>query len=1450
MSNGGVALSDFHPGVRAWFESTYAAPTDVQRRSWPVIRSGAHALITAPTGSGKTLTAFLSALDSFATGALACNATRVLYISPLKALNNDIQRNLIAPLEGLRTTFAARGETYPVVRVATRSGDTPQDERQRLLRKPPEILVTTPESLLLMLTSVRARQTLMQIDTVIVDEIHSVVDNRRGVVLAAALERLALLCGEFQRIALSATVHPLESVATFVGGYDENRRPRDVTIVRGDDSKQIDFRVSFPAVVRDRIAAGEKIWAPLSDSFRERIAANTSTLFFTNSRRLAERLTSKINHGAAEPLAYSHHGSLARDIRTEVEARLKRGDMKAIVATTSLEMGIDIGHLDEVVLIQSPRSIASALQRIGRAGHSVGETSRGRLYPTHAHDFVEAAALAHAIDQRDIEPTKPIENALDVLAQVIVAFTSSETWYIDDLFGLLCRSFTYHTLPRDQFDLVLEMLAGRYAGSRVRDLKPRITFDRIAGTARATKGATLALYSSGGTIPDRGYFQLRHVDSGARIGELDEEFVWEATIGQVFSLGSQQWQVARITHNDVLVRPAKSTADAPPFWRSDGSGRSFHYSTRIGSFLETADAHLASRDGSRFVDALQATHHFDETAADELAAYLTRQREHTGAALPHRHHVLIEEIAAGPGGYRGSVLEQQTVLHTLWGGRVNRPLALVLGAAINAESPYPCEIFATDDAIAIQTPGPLSIESILDQLDVTAIERHLRAALESSGFFGARFRECAGRALLLTKSRFNSRLPLWMSRMQAKKLMAVVSSYGDFPVLLETWRTCLSDEFDLQALHESLAALRSGEIAVTRVQTVSPSPFASNIAWGQITSTYMYADDSPEVAGPSALSDDLIAAAVRNESLRPRLKPTVVAEFENKRRRLAPGYEVLDAADLGEWLKERTLIGESEWDVIASHLLAAGLPADGAPVWLIEGERRWACHPEQARHVAQHVFGEAREDLVLLDDPRDIADIAAGLLGFHGPLSLESIRALFPTAIGVEVLNALVDDGALVMGPLMLEDEPIYYCDADNVEILLRMQRAAARVVLDPKPCTALPGFLGGWHGLAGPASSGAVFESLERLRGFTASLPVWLDDLMQARHTGYHDHMIDDAFAANGYAWIGRGLETLTVCPLEDAELMASDGGTAPASIATAFRDPSARYTYLTLADATGDDLRTFNESFWSAVWQGTVSADSIAPLRQGLLRKFDVLPPAQPLGSGLRRRPRANAATFTGNWFLNTIGAPQDDPLSALEDAKQYARMLLDRYGFVCREIANRETGTFRWAAVFRALRVMELAGEVTTGLFFMGLSGPQFALPGAIRRLMADAQPSTPSAWWVSASDPVAPCGLALDWPGLALPHRRPGNYLAFAKGELVVVLESWGRRITIAESITDAGWQALAMLLTHVLLQVRAIDLELVNGEAAVKSPHLARLGDVFSVRRDHRGVELSLTPASR
>jgi ATP-dependent Lhr-like helicase len=1424
--------AEFHPGVAKWFADNFAAPTQVQSLSWPRIAAGEHLLITAPTGSGKTLTAFLWSLNRFANGELASGATRVLYISPLKALNNDIQRNLLMPL-------AALGEAgvLPELRVQTRSGDTSQSDRQRMLRRPPEILITTPESLFLLLTNRRGAQALASVETVIIDEIHSIVDSRRGVQLMTSLERLADVAGEFQRIALSATVAPLEAVADYVGGIDAMGRKRKLAIVEAPGNKALEFHVRFPQAAKTAADNGQPIWDPLAESFRQHIDANTSTLFFTNSRSLAEKVTYKLNEDLPGPLAYAHHGSLARDIRTAVERRLKAGELKAIVATSSLEMGIDIGDLDEVVLVQSPGSVAATLQRIGRAGHRVGETSIGSLYPTHAVDFIEAAALADAVAERDIEPLTVMTGALDVLAQIIVSCCAHQPWSVDGLFALITRSSPYRRLERSQFELVLEMLAGRYAGSRVRELKARVHYDRIAQTIKAHKSALFALYNAGGTIPDRGYYKLRHAESGAELGELDEEFVWEAKLGQVFSLGTQNWQVAKITHNDVLVRQAKANVLAPPFWRSEVINRSFHFSERITQFLEDSEVQLTEHQGKALRQSLIEQRGFDDVAADELLAFLKKQREVTGSSLPHRHHLLIEQVQTGPGGYKGPDDLAHLVIHTFWGGQLNRPWALAIEAAWQGRFGHDPEIHADNNAISIQLRGSVDAAAVLGLVTSDNLLALLRSSLEGSGFFGARFRECAGRALLLTRQRFDQRLPLWMSRLQAKKLMTNVAEYTDFPVLLEAWRTCLDDEFDLPALHQMLDELHDGVIRWTSITTRTPSPLASNLTFDAI-SRYMYADDTPDKAGQSSLSQELIQNALNNAHLRPKIVAHIAEQFVRKRQRLEQGYQPTTSEEWHDYLKDRILVPESE---CTSELLEQ---AGGD--WLVRGKRRWLAHPESMPALkASGWFDDSMElldrNLPDIEDNRTSRQLALEILSFYGPCSSAEIDQLLP-----ELPAALLEDDALICGELLESDTQVRYCDRDNFESLLRLQRAHHRPLVEPKPQRALSPFLAAWQGFGRSLADSALDDCLSQLRGYPASARLWLADLYHARFSEFSDHHLERAFADNEMVWFGTGREQLAFGYPEDMELLTDSSDAS--GITELFTDPGARYGFLQLLDKQSrpdkqsDGAEAFNARFWQAVWNSEVYSDSVSALRQGSLASYSLS--ARPSRTTSNRPTRRAAgrlgSSWPGNWLLRPHTDPDADPLTALEDNKERARILLDRYGLLCRELANREGGPVRWAKLARALFAMELAGEVVAGYFFSGLSGPQFMTPAGLQSFQ---HRSFDSSYWLNATDPASPCGL-----GAAddrLPARRVQNLLSYHAGELALTIENSGRRLNFHVAADHPACDEICQPLVYLARTLRRLTVETINGDNAADSVYLAALGRVLTLRRVHRQIHFEV-----
>ncbi|MFA6110826.1 MAG: DEAD/DEAH box helicase, partial [Candidatus Latescibacterota bacterium] len=996
------AAPDFLPALQAWFSERYGAPTDIQASAWGHIAAGEHLLITAPTGSGKTLAAFLWSLNQLAGQRWPLEVTSVLYVSPLKALNNDIQRNLLTPLAELAAAFAARGESFPEIRVQTRSGDTSQTERQRMLRRPPEILITTPESLNLLLATARGQAMLRHLQTVILDEVHAVAGTKRGVHLMTAVERLVELSGEFQRLSLSATVRPAEAVAHFVGGQrrlgPDQYAPRPVRVLTSSLRKEVSLRVYLPPAQPDHTAVVDRV-TPL---LREVIDRNRSTLVFVNSRRLSESLTATLNADVDEPRAYAHHGSLSREVRLAVEERLKAGRLRSIVATSSLELGIDVGALDETVLVQAPPSVAAAVQRIGRAGHQVGQVSRGTLVAIHPHDLLELAAVTQAVLAGEIEPTTPIEAPLDVLAQVIVGAVAAQERSADELFDLVRTSFPYRDLKRPQFDLVVQMLCGRYAGTRLRELQPRLSVDPATGGLRANPAGLQALRAGGGTIPDRGYFQLRHLETRARLGELDEEFVWENGPGSRFTFGNRQWRVEKVTHSDVLALPAGGKANIP-FWRAEEPSRTFHLAERVGLLLQTCEE---QRDDPELVTRLQRGACLEEPAARELLTYLDDQRAATGCPLPHRHHLLVEYLESGPQEAPGN----QIYLHAVWGRDVTRPFALALGAAWAERYGHAPEIHANNDGVSLILSQELPVDDLLSLVSAADAERLLRRSLETSSFFGARFRECAGRALLLAHGPVGRRTPLWLSRLKAQEVLDAAVGLADFPVLLEAWRTCCQDEFDLDSLRLLLHELEDGRIAVSSVRLPAASPFARRDVWRQVNE-YVYAEE-PAARGPSSLREDLVRTVALDPRLRPGVAPAIAEELQGKLQRLTPGYGPQTSRELVDWIGERLLVPWEEWLGLIAQLPPEAHHSDEWEPRLVRLEPVLArtplvCSRANLEALYRGLFADHTVHAATLggaelevmpaespEDPPDPVELLGWWLSFYGPVSAAWIGAV------------------------------------------------------------------------------------------------------------------------------------------------------------------------------------------------------------------------------------------------------------------------------------------------------------------------------------------------------------------------------------------------------------------------------------------------------------------------
>ncbi|HAE22765.1 MAG TPA: ATP-dependent helicase, partial [Spirochaetaceae bacterium] len=934
------ALPDsFHPLIRAWFDERYGAATPVQKEAWPRIAAGDHVLAGAPTGSGKTLTAFLDALSRFAGGHVPVRGVSLLYVSPLKALNEDIRQNLIEPLRELSAYFAAHGESFPRVRVATRSGDTPQAERRRMLSDPPSILCTTPESLFILLSSKSGLALLSGLRLVIVDEIHALLGSKRGTSLASSLGRLSLLSGEFQRIGLSATLKSFEPAARFLAGRRLIREAggaaryeaRAVAVLAPPAVKRYELEVlwpSAPIALRSVPPEGEHDAAPsryaaIVRDLARRMGGERGVLAFADSRRRAERLAAMLNEEAGEGSAWAHHGSLSKDVRRAVELRLKEGRLPCVVATSSLELGIDIGSIGLVALAGAPSRADQALQRLGRSGHGVGQSSRGLLYPFHGMDALQAAAISGAVFDKEVDELSPPESPLDMLAQIILSMLLFEPRGPQKLYEELLSFSPYTSLTRHDFDAVIAMLAGRYADSRVKELSARIYLDEDDGLLHAREGAAMLLYGAGGSIPDRGYYALRLAGSGAKLGELDEEFVFERRVGNSFSLGAQAWRITNISDEAVEVTPLGRGADFMPFWKAEKASRGRSVARRM---LELCQ--LVQSDPSAFGVRLRKELAFGDEAASALEGFLTAQkRAQKDARLPSPSSLTLE-LHRDPDKRQDAVV---AFIHTLRGLSVNEPLGIALSARIADELGLGIERLANDDSIYLLLPlsdlgeaRSLVERSLTGLGNGTALMDGLRSGLEASGAFGAAFRENAGRALLLPRSGFKKRSPLWITRLRAKRLFERVRGFEDFPIVKESWKSMLYERFDLERLGELCRGLGDGSVGIEAFTSVVPSPFAEGSGWAE-TNRYLYEGDElragqsgfaaasrtggPSSAGsPVSAGDRAIEAALGDARLRPLVPKLLYDRFMRRFLREEPGWAPESVPALLDWVDERVFI--------------------------------------------------------------------------------------------------------------------------------------------------------------------------------------------------------------------------------------------------------------------------------------------------------------------------------------------------------------------------------------------------------------------------------------------------------------------------------------------------------------------------------------------------------------
>ena len=1526
-------LAGFSERTRAWFERSFEAPTPAQEQGWPAIATGENTLICAPTGSGKTLTAFLWGIDSLAKGRANGDAGKdaptgvsLVYVSPLKALSYDVERNLRAPLAGIGADL----------RVALRTGDTPQRERQAMIRKPPDILITTPESLYLMLTS-QARDILTDVEAVIVDEIHAVAPTKRGAHMALTLERLerhaAVNAGDgagrerpIQRIGLSATQRPLERIASFLAGPGRGCR-----IVDAGVSKEMDLEIVVPVADMadpntpaastasrpgaaaadsdavelpgpDPSAAGtvpgdspsRGIWPAIYPELLSLVREHTSTIIFVNNRRGAERLAKRLNEmnaeepaddpstdaqaagpAAVEPaasappdyveeIARAHHGSLAREERLKVEELLKSGQLPCIVATSSLELGIDMGAVDLVIQVESPKSVARGMQRVGRAGHELGAVSKGRIFPKFRSDLLECAVVAKRMRTGEIEETVIPRNPLDVLAQQIVAMAADEEWDVDEIERVVKSAEPYGELSREQLENVLDMLDGRYPSERFAELRPRIVWDRAAGTVRGRKGARQLAVTNAGTIPDRGLFGV-HLPDGRRVGELDEEMVYEARAGQVFLLGASSWRIEEITRDRVIVTPAPGVPGAIPFWRGEGIGRPVELGRAIGEFSREA---VASEP-----EELASSYDLDELAAENLVAYLREQQAAT-RVVPSDETIVVERFRDEIGDWRLCVLSP-------FGGRVHAAWGLALAAKIRAEHELEADAIWSDDGIVIHLPdSDQAPASDLVLLEPDEVEDLIVGELSGSALFGARFREAAGRSLLIPRAYPGKRTPLWQQRLKSQSLLEVAKDFPRFPVTLETYREVLRDVLDLPALGEILRDLQSRRLSLVEVETKSASPFASSLLFDYVA-TYMYEGDTPNAerrAAALALDRDLLRELLGQEELRELIDPAALADVEDSLQHRLEQARAVDRDQLQVILRR---LGDLTGDEVAERV-AEGYSAESM-LSKLESERR---------AVKVRIAGEERwiaaEDGGLYRDALGVP-VPSGLPDTFLETVAEPMETLlrryarthapFPTAqpkqrFGVDptpALKRLEAAGELVRGELLPGGSEREWCDPDVLRRLRRASLAVLRKEVEAADTAELARFLVSWQNVDAYRAVGAgpdrLREILVPLQGVALTPEVWERDVLPRRIGAYSQTWLDQLATGGEVVWIGAGpvgrTGRVAFYFREDVRL----AGPPPANakldrpegeIHEAIRDLLARQPsfWLDIVVELGEgekpwEREELHSALWDLAWAGEVTNDAVAPLRAPRLKASERA--AATRGRRFSSRRNATGQAVAGRWSLTESlfrGAPPSGPR-----LRAQAELMLERYGIVTRETVLAEGVPGGFSALYGELSNLEMLGTARRGYFVEGLGGAQFALAGAVERLRS--LPRVDDEFVVlAATDPAQPYGATLSWPRLPAredddgdgrggrrPSRVAGAYVVLRDGEPVLYLERGGKGLLrLARLGDDQFAKALDAIVEAVgARRLPRLGIERIDGEPALGNDAEQVLVDAGFERQPRRLV---------
>lgn len=1522
--NGGVARIDsaldrMQPATRRWFTGAFARPTPVQSGAWDSIAQGDDTLVIAPTGSGKTLAAFLWAIDTLTRDSESeRSGVSVLYISPLKALGVDVERNLAAPLTGIAHAAAELDAPPPSVTVGVRSGDTPAADRRALQRKPPDILITTPESLYLMLTS-SARSTLTSMHTVIVDEVHAVASTKRGTHLALSLERLdELLPHRAQRIGLSATVRPEERVARFLSGS------QPCTVVKPRAAKTFDLRVEVPVddmanLPSPPVGAEElddafsptagSLWPFIEESIVDEIEANRSTIVFVNSRRLAERLTARLNEiavarvgepsdpartnsavpggmpsyvsgsgtssgagsgpsgpndiGAESVLARAHHGSVSKDQRAAIEDDLKSGRLRCVVATSSLELGIDMGAVDLVVQVESPPSVASGLQRIGRAGHQVGEISRGVLYPKHRTDLIHSTVTVDRMGRGEIESIAVPANPLDILAQQTIAETAAHDVDVDDWYATVTRSMPYADLTRDVFDGVLDLISGRYPSDEFAELRPRVDYDRVAGVLTARRGTLRLAVTSGGTIPDRGLFGvfLAGAGSGAdgqlrRVGELDEEMVYESRVGDVFALGASSWRIEEITHDRVLVTPAFGMPGRLPFWIGDSQGRPAELGAAIGKFVGSiADDDKLAKQADRLG--------LGQRARDNLSSLLHEQREATGT-LPTDRTLVVER-------FRDELGDWRLVLHSPYGLRVHAPWASAIAAQLASRLGIDGATTAADDGIIVRLPdtddSPPGAE-VFD-IDPDHVEEQVTRALADTSMFASRFRECAARALLLPRRDPGKRAPLWQQRQRSAQLLAVAAQFPDFPIILETVRECLADVYDLPALVDLLTRIRSRKVRVAEVETASPSPFAASMLLGYV-GAFIYDDDAPLAerrATALSLDTALLAQLLGRVDLRELLDPEVIATVVDRLQRLVPERRARDTEDVDDllrWLGPLTVdevAARCRDDVDAAAALDV-LVASGRAIAVRHRGRDLFAAVQDAARLRDGLgvplpLGVPTDYLVAVADP--VGDLVHRFARTHGPFtvteaadSLGMAPAVVAGALDSLAGRHMVLEGEFVPHPNL--EQQTQWCHSEVLGQLRRGSLAAGRAEAEPVSTQAFSRFLlDRQHVVDRSRLTGVsgVAEVVEQLAGHPIPASAWETLVLPTRVRDYRPSMLDELLSSGEVTWSGHGAigradgwialhltdaAPLTLRDADDVELSAVherllaalDGG-------HGLRAPELR-------DAAATDDAAMQTALWELVWSGRITNDSFSVVRAALNPTRSR--PSTPSHASRGRAPRLRTARLSSRYLAGVDGSASVPPLlggrwstlrrqriDATTQAAATCDILLERFGVVTKGAVTVSEIDGGFSRIYKALTVFEDSGQVRRGYYVDGLGGAQFAAGHTVDSLRDEVdvpREQRTETVLLASTDPANPYGAAFAWPSQAesghRPGRKAGAVVVLVAGNLAVFIERGGKTVLTFTDDVDVLAAAAAEVVAAVRVgRVPRIHVDQVDGQAVLSTP---------------------------